>query len=156
MLLRSRQTRSSGCRKLLYLLVAVCASFGGCGECVLCGVDSKVTPSHDSGTAIIEVQGLASLVTGDGAKFVAISFSGRATTPGGTGGRGDFDFQRTYEVRASGVNPEPHENRPGLQPGTWQIRVRSGDWEATCEGAVAVNSATTFVFHFGQPGCSVQ
>jgi hypothetical protein len=140
-------------RQSLWLVALVTA---GCGGCALCGADVKTNTPRKAGQAIVEVDNLTSLVSGNAVKTVSISYSGTRKVGIGNDGQGSFEASLSYEVRASGVTPAPTLKRVNLATGDWEVSINDGSFSASCKGKIKENAATRFTFRYGQGGCKVK
>jgi hypothetical protein len=141
---------------VLNLLLTLLLMSGCSSGCVLCGADVHENPVRKGGEATLVVNGLEGLAQGTTTRVVAVRFSGQLTTPGEGTGDGSFDVSRNFEVRSTGVTPQPSIERKNLRPGQWRVTVQVESWTASCTGTVVANRGATFTFRHGQDGCTVQ
>jgi hypothetical protein len=149
------QTGLLAAKVLLAVNLLIIFSVSGCEGCGCAACGAKVTTHVDRqlGRAVIDLQNLTSLASGEGTRVIAVTYSGRLLSGADDEGPGSFSQNRNYEVTRTGVTPAPVYESKNIAPGRWEIRVQAGEWNATCEGQIERAKGTSFSFTVGQSGC---
>ncbi|MCB0641826.1 MAG: hypothetical protein KDC44_09315 [Phaeodactylibacter sp.] len=136
---------------LNFVLFACVLFVLGC-ESILCGAEVK-PEAKQSGDLIIEVYQLEQLAPPSGAELVRVQFTGIHKSGGSDRGDTDFDTSRSKEVTKGDATPETLTRR-NLRPGTWEVKVFAGTWNAVCNVQIEKDKSKTLKFHYGSNTCN--
>ena len=101
-----------------------------------------------SGQVVVNVTGLEQLSTNGEKKYVTVSYSGNLENSDSKFGETAFSVNRSYEIKAGSVHPNPSITRVALKYGTWTVRVQADAWSSQCSCKMDDKHSPRFVFTY--------
>jgi len=101
-----------------------------------------------SGQVVVNVTGLEQLSTNGEKKYVTVSYSGNLENSDSKFGETAFSVNRSYEIKAGSVHPNPSITRVALKYGTWTVRVQADHWSSQCSCQMDDKHSPRFVFAY--------
>ncbi len=138
------------------IFVCIAISMSGCSDGCGCNcANVNVQGNQSSSSAVLEVQNLTALAPASGNKFISVSYSGNLLSGTEGSGLSSFSISITYKISKDGVTPAPTLSRVNLKPGTWQMKVSTGNWNASCQGNINKGQGSTFTYVYGSQDCNI-